>query len=116
MTAFNVLTILNGAGEPLLPSLIAERLIITRGTVTGVIDSLERHGLVRRTTHARDGRMRLIAITAEGSERALRVRGELHREEKRLLSCLTEPQQRQLLSMVARLQANLDTGAPNDSE
>ena len=34
MSAFNVLTILHGAGEPLLPSTIAERMVVTRGTMT----------------------------------------------------------------------------------
>src|SRR5690242_21403426 len=48
MAAFNVLAVLDGAGEPLNPSTIAERLLVARATTTGVVDSLERHGLVRR--------------------------------------------------------------------
>src|SRR5438552_18384450 len=41
IAAFNVLTILRGAGAPLPPSTIAERMIVTRGTMTVILDSLE---------------------------------------------------------------------------
>src|SRR4051812_29642292 len=44
LAAFNVLAIVDGAGEPLAPSAIADRMLVTRATVTGVIDSLERRG------------------------------------------------------------------------
>jgi DNA-binding MarR family transcriptional regulator len=110
MSAFNALTILHGASEPLLPSTIAERMVISRGTMTGIVASLERRGLVRRLAHSTDGRMRLVEVTPAGVERALAARAELHREEKRLLDCLTPAQQRQLLRTVARIQANLTPG------
>jgi DNA-binding MarR family transcriptional regulator len=109
--AFNVLTILDGAGEPLPPSTIAARMVLTRGTVTGILDSLERRGLLRRMRHGADGRMRLVAITPEGISRARQVRVELHQAEKRLLGGLTPAQQRQLLRLVAVLQTRLPADA-----
>ena len=105
--AFNVLTILDGAGEPLPPSTIAERMILTRGTITGIVDSLERHGLVRRLRHRGDARMRLVEITAEGQSHVRRIVPWLHDVERRWLDCLTAAEQRQLLRTVAALQANL---------
>ena len=36
--AFNVLAILDGAGVPLSPSTIADRLLVSRATVTGLLD------------------------------------------------------------------------------
>ena len=44
---------------PMSPSDIGERLIVTRTTVTGVVDSLERRGYVRREPNPSDRRSSL---------------------------------------------------------
>src|SRR5262245_20969280 len=64
--AFNVLTVLEGSPDPLAPSVIAERMMVTRATMTGLLDSLERRTLVRRVAGSVDGRQRLAAITVKG--------------------------------------------------
>jgi len=50
-TGFRILAILRIAGRPLSPVEIARRLRTTRGTVTGLLDSLEKRDLVRRNPH-----------------------------------------------------------------
>jgi DNA-binding MarR family transcriptional regulator len=107
VAAFNVLEILRGAGEPLPPSAIAERMIVARGTMTGILNSLQRRGLIRRIPHREDGRMVLIEMTSEGAARLARLLPQLHQAEKRVMDCLTESQQRSLLRMLATLQAHL---------
>ncbi len=107
VAAFNVLEILHVAGEPLPPSTIAERMIVARGTMTGILGTLERRGLIRRLPHEEDGRMVLIEMTPEGVARLTRLHPQLHRAEKRVMECLTESQQRLLLEMLAALQAHL---------
>ena len=42
------------------------RTLITKGTLTGVVDRLETRGLVRRTACPEDGRSTLVALTPEG--------------------------------------------------
>jgi DNA-binding MarR family transcriptional regulator len=44
----------------------AERMAVSRPTVSGVADTLERRGLVERRDHASDARRRSLALTAEG--------------------------------------------------
>src|SRR4051794_32330341 len=68
MAAFNVLTVLEGARPPLSPSTIAERMMVSRPTITGLLDSLERRHLVKRASHKGDGRMRMVTITADGAK------------------------------------------------
>ena len=109
LAAFNVLAILEGAGQALPPSAIADRIVITRGTLTGILDSLERRELIRRMPHGKDGRMRLVEITDAGRDRLRAARPALHRTERRWLDSLTPQQQRQLLEMLAVLQAHLPT-------
>ncbi len=106
LAAFNVLTILQGAGESLPPSTIAERMIVTRGTMTTLIDSLERHDLVRRVPHERDRRMVLVELTPEGAERVAKLRPRLHMTEKRWMAPLSASQQQALLDMLTVVQSN----------
>lgn len=112
MSAFNVLTILHGAGEPLPPSTIAERMIVTRGTMTSLLDSLERYHLVRRRPHDKDGRMLLVEIAEDGIARVDSLLPRLHQAEKRWVAPLSQTQQRTLLHILALLQA----GAPEPGE
>ena len=62
-SARQILAIVEGAGEPLEPSVIADRLLITTGSVTSLLDNLEKRGLVRRLPHPQDRRKLLIDIT-----------------------------------------------------
>jgi DNA-binding MarR family transcriptional regulator len=105
VAGFNVLTILHGEGGPLAPSVIAERMILTRGTMTGIIDSLERRGLVRRSRHETDARMRLVRITDRGSELVMEILPILHRLERGWMDVLSQTDQRRLLSLLAVVQA-----------
>lgn len=47
------------------------RTLITKGTLTGVVDRLEERGLVERRDHPGDGRATIVRLTAKG-ERAFR--------------------------------------------
>jgi DNA-binding MarR family transcriptional regulator len=64
--AAQTLAIIEGAGEPLAPSIIAERLMITTGSMTSLLDTLERRGLVHRQPHPSDRRRLLVHLTDEG--------------------------------------------------
>lgn len=102
-----LLGILADAGVPLPPNQIAERLIISRASVTSLIDSLERRGYVRRLPHATDRRMLLIELTDAGRQVAHEFRLLVHRHQKSWLAVLTEQEQVQLIEALHRLQAVL---------
>jgi len=113
MAAFNVLTVLEGARAPLPPSAIAERMMVSRPTTTGLLDSLERRRLVKRVSHKGDGRMRLVTVTPAGAKVARAIMPELHQFERQLMTVLPEPELRRLLASVAALQHHLPTLMPN---
>ena len=48
-TALIVLEVLRGEGGPLAPSVVASRCFLSRPALSGVMDTLERRGLLRRT-------------------------------------------------------------------
>jgi len=102
-----VLSILADSDTPLPPNQIAERLIISRATVTGLIDTLERRGYVERRPHQTDRRMLQIALTDTGRQVANAFRPVVHQHEKVWMDALNSSEQEQLLDFLSRLQANL---------
>ncbi|GAC1356186.1 MAG: hypothetical protein NVSMB38_37430 [Ktedonobacteraceae bacterium] len=50
----------------LTPSELADRCEVTRGTITGLLDGLERSGLIARKNHPEDRRMLTIQLTEQG--------------------------------------------------
>ena len=102
------LAILDGAGEPLTPSQISERQLVSSASMTAILDTLERRGWVRRTANPDDRRSLLIEITKDGRATADRFIPGLHAAEATLLSVLTERERKQLLGLLSKVldQAN----------
>jgi DNA-binding MarR family transcriptional regulator len=65
-TGRQALAVLDGAGEPLSPTEIAERLLLTTASITSLLYTLERRGWIRRQSDPRDRRKQLISLTGEG--------------------------------------------------
>ena len=68
--------------EPAGIAFLAERLKLRHHSVVGLVDRLERSGLVRRTHAASDRRIAQVELTAKG-ERILQALSLHHREELR---------------------------------
>ncbi len=67
-SAFQTLAILDGAGEPLPGHVVAERLLVSSASMTSLVDTLERRGLVERHPHPTDRRKVLIHLTPEAPQ------------------------------------------------
>ena len=102
-----VLGILKDAGKPCPPNYISERLIVSRATVTGVLDTLVKRGLVRREPHPTDRRMVLVHLTKAGSRMADKVRRTVHRGEAEWMGTLSEHERAQLTALLGKLQRHL---------
>ena len=102
-----VLSILADSESPLPPNKIADRLIISRASVTGLIDSLERRGYVQRRPHLSDRRMLLVELTETGRQVAHAFRPIVHQQQKVWLEALSEEEQQWLIDSLQRLQATL---------
>lgn len=102
-----VLSIIADSESPLPPNEIADRLIVSRATVTGLLDSLERQSYIRRLPHPSDRRMILVEITEKGRQVANEFRPIVHQHQKQWLEVLNETQQQQLIVALHRLQESL---------
>ena len=61
--ALNALAVIEGEGEPMLTGEVAVRMHVTSGTVTSLLDNLERKGYVVRSDDPDDRRRVLVDIT-----------------------------------------------------
>ena len=104
---FNALLVIRSAGaEGLFMGEIGERLVVTKSNVTGLVDRLERQGLVARDGH-RDRRATVVRLTDAGAElleRALPRHRELLTE---LTGCLTGKEKQTLIRLLTKLRPEL---------
>jgi len=98
-----VLSALADAG-PLSPSELSDRLIVTRATMTGLLDSLERRGHLRRVPHPSDRRSILVEITPQGRKAADELRRVIHAAEAGWLGGLSPNELRTLTRLLHKLQ------------
>ncbi len=106
---FALLMILDRHPElELTPSDLAERAGVTRATVTGLLDSLEKNGFLARHSHARDRRRVTVELTEAGRrfirdtlpDHAVRLAG--------VTRFLSEVERQQLLGLLEKIAAGLD--------
>jgi len=72
-------------GEPISCSEIAERTLITKGGITGILDRLEARGLVKRFPSSDDRRSVLVRLSAKGVELFRKLYPELARSNRSIL-------------------------------
>lgn len=103
-SGFNVLMALrNSPGQVLEPCDIAERLLVSRPSVTGLLDTLESRGLIERRSHPHDGRRRLVHLTAAARDLLAGNLSVHYREIDRLLADLSREEQVHLVTLLRRV-------------
>ena len=103
--ARGVLAVVEGAGQPLEPSVIAERIVVTTGSMTSLLDNLQKRGLIIRQPHPDDRRKLLIDITPAGRAIVEELLPALHARERDVITAaLTTEEQCSLLRLTAKLQ------------
>lgn len=96
---------IEGTHEPVEPSVVAGRVLITTGSMTSILDTLERRALVRRLPHPDDRRKLLIEVTDAGVAILDELLPSLHQRERAVMeSALTPGEQQQLLALLAKVQ------------
>ncbi len=82
---------------------LSQRLHVTGGNTTGMVDRLEEAGLLARLPHAEDRRITLAVLTARGRETVEQISPTYLSRIERLMSVLTEQEQTQLAELLGRL-------------
>jgi len=107
-SASQILTTIEGAGEPLAPHIIADRLLVTTGTMTTLLDTLERRGLIRRIPHPADRRKLLIGLTDDGRAVVDALLPRMHAGNRDIFSALSEEEREAFIQSLARVRKHLE--------
>ena len=106
-SSFNVLSILRRAASPLAPREIGERVVVSRPTVTGLLETLESRGLVRRDTDPSDGRRRRVALTKAGDQLVETLLPDVFALQVEMFTGLTAVEKETLIQLLGRIQATM---------
>ena len=103
--AATALAVIDGAGEPLTPSQVSDRVLVASATMTATLDLLEYRGWIRRIPNPGDRRSVLIEITPNGRASADQLLPGIRTVERSTLSVLTPDERASLLEMLAKILA-----------
>lgn len=81
---------------------------ISRGTLTGVVRTLESKSLIRRVPHCRDGRLVLLEPTTTGRRLVRRLASRVAAAEEYALGCLDGAERDALTGLLGRVVADLN--------
>jgi MarR family transcriptional regulator, organic hydroperoxide resistance regulator len=83
---------------------------VTKGTLTGVLKTLEKRGLARRRAHEADGRLVLVRLEPAGLGVIERLFPAFNRGEALVSSSLTEREKDQLASLLRKIICSVEEG------
>ena len=104
-----LMAVLNRTSEtPVSPSHLSEQCGVSRATITGLIDGLERDKLVQRDPHQGDRRKMQVRLTAEGTRYLDSILPQYYRRITRLMGHLTPPD----IAILEEILAKINAGIP----
>ena len=90
------------------PSDLAEKAGVTKATMTGFIDGLEREGLVQRLMDVSDRRKFMIRLTVAGQQKLDEAMPDYYKKVQALMSVLSTAECDAMLTCIKKLAANID--------
>ncbi|MGW1518555.1 MarR family winged helix-turn-helix transcriptional regulator [Streptomyces sp. NPDC002287] len=100
---YRLLADLEGCGGEKSPSRLAADLDVSRATVTGLVDGLERDGLVARRASVEDGRGAVVVLTARGAQRLREMAPEHFGRLEEMVGGLSVEERAVFLDLLARV-------------
>src|SRR5690625_2714520 len=101
-TDFGVMELLYHEGEQPLQK-IGERILLASGSITYVVDKLERKGLVKRTPSAKDRRITYASLTSVGEQLLNDIFAEHWKQIEAITAGLTEEEKIQAIELLKKL-------------
>ncbi len=112
---FSVLEALLDKG-PLPVNALGKKVLLTSGSMTAAVDRLTERGLVSRSDHPHDRRVRVVALTAEG-RRLIKSAFARHRDDlERVMSILTRDERVTLVALLRKLGTGIDASVAQMEE
>ena len=94
--------------EALYPSFLAEKLSVTRATMTGLLDGLENDNLIERVADTRDRRRIGVRLTPEGKQVLEELLPNYYQNMARLTAGLSENERQTMLTLLSKINRKLN--------
>lgn len=104
---YDVLVILKYSEKRVTQSDLGDHRVVSRSNITGIIDRLEKLGLVKREGSADDRRVKYIAITQKGKDLIKRVEDKYFDILKQILWFLDEKDKNELAEITGSIEKGL---------
>ncbi len=95
-------------GDRITSKELGDRTMLDSATLTGILDRLEKAGLVERLQHPTDRRAITVALTIKGQSVAKKTYAEIERANEVFLKCLSKKEQVSLKSMLEKIRDHSD--------
>lgn len=82
---------------------LAAKVSFDTSTIAGVVDRLEARGLLTRSQHSGDRRVRLLHLTAAGEKLLAVLTPPMHQAQKRILEPLSAAERKLFMNMLQRV-------------
>jgi MarR family transcriptional regulator, 2-MHQ and catechol-resistance regulon repressor len=106
---YNVLRILRGEGKPMPCLEIGDRMIQVVPAMTGLLDRLEKQGLVHRERCTEDRRVVYVELTDAAQELLQRMDDPVMELHKQLIGHLTQAELKELSRLLEKARASVQT-------
>jgi len=105
---FTILMLLENCPKTdLSPSDLADMSGVSRASISGLIDGLEKSGMVQRQADQRDGRGQLVHITKKGKRFLDKMLPAHFNWMARVMQNLSEKERQQLVTLVSKIDPNV---------
>jgi MarR family transcriptional regulator, negative regulator of the multidrug operon emrRAB len=93
--------------EMINPSILSEKVGVTRATMTGLLDGLERESLIERVFDTNDRRKIAVRLTSAGLQHLESMLPDYYRRIAGLMAQLHEDERQQLLVLLEKIKQGL---------
>jgi DNA-binding MarR family transcriptional regulator len=94
--------------EAVNPSFLAEKLGVTRATMTGLLDGLKTGNFIERVADSRDRRRIGVRLTPEGKQVLEKLLPDYYRNMAKLTAGLSENERQTVLTLLAKINQKLN--------
>ena len=106
---FLILIVMNRQPDlSMAPSVLAQKIGVTRATMTGLIDGLVKDGLIRRYAHKTDRRRQNLKLTSEGKTILENLLPGYWTRIDNLMSGLTKNEEMELIRLLKKVSVNIN--------
>lgn len=86
---------------------IQEQFSIRRSTVTGILQLMEKNGLITRSSVEQDARLKKLELTPRAIELHERIERSVRQVEERISHCLTPEEKETFIQLCEKIRADL---------